>query len=54
MDVPKGSRWCEYNDINVHNVIMSKIPWLRMVVDESNLVDKADDIDLTRYPRVLR
>ena len=35
--MPNGGRWCEYNDINVHDVVMSEIPWLHAVVDGSNL-----------------
>ena len=28
LDVPYGGQWCEYDDINVHDVVMSEIPWL--------------------------
>jgi len=37
LDVPNGGRQCEYDDINVHDVVMSEIPWLCVVVDGSNL-----------------
>jgi len=37
LDVPNGGRQCEYDDINVHDVIMSEIPWLCAVADGSNL-----------------
>jgi hypothetical protein len=26
LDVPNGGRRCEYDDINVHDVVMSEIP----------------------------
>ena len=29
MDVPKGGQRCEYNDINVHDVVMLEMTWLR-------------------------
>jgi hypothetical protein len=28
----------KYDDINVHDVVMSEIPWLRAVVDGNNLL----------------
>jgi hypothetical protein len=37
LDVPNGGRWCDYNGINVHGVIMFGIPWLCTVVDGSTL-----------------
>jgi len=37
LDVPNGGWQCEYDDINVHDVVMSEIPWLCAVVDGSNL-----------------
>ncbi len=37
LHVPNGGRKCEYNDINVHDIIISKIPWLCMVVEGSTL-----------------
>ncbi len=27
LDGPNGGHWCEYNDINVYDVVMSEIPW---------------------------
>ena len=37
LDVPNGGWQCEYKDINDHDVVMSEIPWLCAVVDESTL-----------------
>jgi hypothetical protein len=39
LDVPNGCEKCKYDDINVHDVVMSKIPWLHtvVVVDGNNL-----------------
>jgi hypothetical protein len=37
LDVPYGGRQCEYDDINVHDVVMSEMPWLCAVVDGSTL-----------------
>ncbi len=37
LDVPNGGQQCKYDDINVHDVVMSEIPWLYMVVDGSTL-----------------
>ena len=37
LDVPNGGGQCEYDDINVHDVVMLEIPWLCTVVDESTL-----------------
>jgi hypothetical protein len=37
LDVPNGGRQCEYDDINVHDVVMSEKPWLCAVVDGSKL-----------------
>jgi hypothetical protein len=36
--VPNGGQQCKYVDINVHDVVMSEIPWLRAVVDGNNLL----------------
>jgi hypothetical protein len=38
LDVPNGGQQCKYDDINVHDVVMSKIPWLCAVVDGNNLL----------------
>jgi hypothetical protein len=27
LDVPNGGGQCEYNDINVHDVVVPEIPW---------------------------
>jgi len=37
LDVPNGGQQCEYDDINVHDAVMSEIPWLCTVVDGNNL-----------------
>jgi hypothetical protein len=37
LDVPYGGRRCEYDDINVHDVVMLETPWLCAVVDGSTL-----------------
>ncbi len=34
LDVSNGGRQCEYDDINVHDVVMPKIPWLCAAVEE--------------------
>jgi hypothetical protein len=38
LDVPNGGQQCKYDDINVHDVVMSEIPWLRAVVDGKSLL----------------
>ena len=37
LDMRNGGRWCEYNDINDHDFVMSEIPWFCTVVDGSTL-----------------
>ena len=37
LDVPYGGGQCEYDNINVNDVIMLEIPWLWAVVDGSTL-----------------
>ncbi len=37
LDMRNEGQWCEYNDINDHDVVMSEIPWLCVVVYESTL-----------------
>jgi hypothetical protein len=39
LDVPNECQKCKYDDINVHDEVMSKIPWLHtvVVVDGNNL-----------------
>ena len=27
LDGPNRGHWCEYNDTNVYDVVMSEIPW---------------------------
>jgi hypothetical protein len=34
LDVPNGGQRFEYDNINVHDVVMLEIPWLCKVVDE--------------------
>ncbi len=50
LDVPKGGRQCEYDDINVHDVVMSEIPWLCAAVDGSNLAYSSLLINPTLNP----
>ena len=38
LDVPNGGQQCKYDDINVHDVVMSEIAWLGAVVDGNNLL----------------
>ncbi len=38
MDVPNGGQQCKYDDVNVHDVVMSEIPWLHAVVNGNNLL----------------
>ena len=37
LDVLNGGRRYEYYEINVHDDVMSEIPWLHAVVDGSTL-----------------
>ncbi len=37
LDVPYGGQRCEYDDINVYDVVMLEIPWLSVVVDGRTL-----------------
>jgi hypothetical protein len=50
LDVPNGGRQCKFEDINVHDVFMSEIPWLRAVVDGNNIPYDSQILNPTLNP----